>query len=104
MATKIVTNVTTGETWEEELTAEEISWLPSESQLAAEDLEYLRMIRNSKLQMCDWTQGSDVPNSIKTAWQTYRQQLRDLPASASPKLDEIFELDISSVNWPTKPS
>ena len=51
MATKIVTNVTTGETWEEELTAEEISWLPSESQLAAEDLEYLRMIRNSKIQM-----------------------------------------------------
>ena len=52
MATKIVTNVTTGETWEEELTAEEISWLPSESQHAAEDLEYLRMVRNGKLQMC----------------------------------------------------
>ena len=53
----------TGETWEEELTAEELAWQPSDSQLAASDLEYLRMIRNSKLQMCDWTQGSDSPLS-----------------------------------------
>ena len=97
MATKIVTNVTTGETWEEELTAEEISWLPSESQLAAEDLEYLRMIRNSKLQMCDWTQGSDSPLSSdkKTEWATYRQALRDLPANTA---------DPSNPTWPTKPN
>ena len=46
MATKIVTNVTTGETWEEELTAEEMAWQPSDSQIAAEDLEYLRRTSN----------------------------------------------------------
>ena len=71
---------------------------------AAEPMRLLREERFRLLAECDWTQGADVPNSIKTAWQTYRQQLRDLPASSSPKLDEIYELDLSSITWPTKPS
>ena len=71
---------------------------------AAEPMRLLREERCRLLAECDWTQGADVPNSIKTAWQTYRQQLRDLPASASPKLDEFYELDLSSVTWPSKPS
>ena len=71
---------------------------------AAEPMRLLREERFRLLSECDWTQGADVPNSIKTAWQTYRQQLRDLPASASPKLDEFYELDLSSVTWPSKPS
>ena len=71
---------------------------------AAEPMRLLREERFRLLAECDWTQGADVPNSIKTAWQTYRQQLRDLPASASPKLDEFYELDLSSVTWPTRPS
>ena len=70
----------------------------------AEPMRLLRIERNNRLVKCDWTQGADVPNSVKTAWQTYRQQLRDLPASASPKLDEFYELDLSSVTWPTEPS
>ena len=71
---------------------------------AAEPMRLLREERFRLLAECDWTQGADVPNSIKTAWQTYRQQLRDLPATSSPKLDEIYELDLSSITWPTKPS
>ena len=71
---------------------------------AAEPMRLLREERFRLLAECDWTQGADVPNSIKTAWQTYRQQLRDLPAAASPKLDEFYELDLSSVTWPSKPS
>ena len=71
---------------------------------SAEAMRLLREERFRLLSECDWTQGADVPNSIKTAWQTYRQQLRDLPASASPKLDEFYELDLSSVTWPTEPS
>ena len=71
---------------------------------AAEPMRLLREERFRLLSECDWTQGADVPNSIKTAWVTYRQQLRDLPASASPKLDEFYELDLSSVTWPSKPS
>ena len=70
----------------------------------AEPMRLLRIERTRLLTECDWTQGADVPNSIKTAWQTYRQQLRDLPASASPKLDEFYELDLLSVTWPSKPS
>ena len=95
-----------------------IQWMDSENSLptidvinakiaeldAAEPMRLLREERFRLLAECDWTQGADVPNSIKTAWQTYRQQLRDLPASASPKLDEFYELDLSSVTWPSKPS
>ena len=71
---------------------------------AAFPLKYLREERNAMLAESDWTQTPDVPEAIKTAWQTYRQQLRDLPASASPKLNEFYDLDLSSVTWPTKPS
>ena len=71
---------------------------------AAEPMRLLRIERTNRLKECDWTQGADVPNSIKTAWQTYRQALRDLPASASPKLDSNYDLDLTSVTWPTEPS
>ena len=71
---------------------------------AAEPMRLLREERFRLLSECDWTQGEDVPNSIKTAWQTYRQALRDLPASASPKLDSNHDLDLTSVTWPTEPS
>ena len=71
---------------------------------AAEPMRLLREERFRLLLECDWTQGVDVPNSIKTAWQTYRQALRDLPANSTPSLDSNFDLDFSSVTWPTKPS
>ena len=71
---------------------------------AAEPMRLLREERFRLLSECDWTQGADVPNSIKTAWQTYRQALRVLPASSSPKLDSNYDLDLSSVTWPTEPS
>ena len=99
MATKIVTNVTTGETWEEELTAEELTWLPSNSEIAAQDLEYLRMIRNGKLQMSDWTQGSDSPlsNDKKTEWANYRTSLRDIT-------NTYKSVNANGFSWPTEPS
>ena len=40
---------------------------------------------------------------MSTAWKNYRKALRDLPASADPKLKDGM-LDESSVTWPTKPS
>ena len=71
---------------------------------AAEPMRLLREERNSLLRETDWTQNDDVPTETKTKWQTYRQQLRDLPATASPKLNSEYELDDTSVSWPTEPS
>lgn len=63
----------------------------------------LRAQRNILLAETDWSQGADVPSTIKTMYNTYRQQLRDLPASSSP----VWNNDtgtLSNVTWPTKPS
>ena len=84
---------------------------PTESELnakiaeldAAEPMRLLREQRNSLLNLTDWTQNDDVPTETKTKWQTYRQQLRDLPATASPKLNSEYDLDDTSVTWPTEP-
>jgi len=54
------------------------------------------------LAACDWRASSDL--SLSDAWKTYRQSLRDLPASASPKLDSDGNLDMTSVTFPTEPS
>ena len=41
--------------------------------------EQIKLWRNSELSRTDWTQVADSP-ADKTAWATYRQALRDLPA------------------------
>ena len=68
----------------------------------AEPMRLLRAERNRLLTACDWRASSDL--SLSTAWKTYRQNLRDLPASASPKVDSDGNLDMSSVTFPTEPS
>ena len=70
----------------------------------AEPMRLLRLERNSRLTACDWTQSRDLTLSNDADWKTYRQALRDLPASASPKLDADGNLDMSSVTFPTEPS
>ena len=72
----------------------------------AEPARLVREIRNRLLAESDWTQSRDVVLLNDTTWKQYRQDLRDLPASASftPKLDSNGELDMSSVTWPLKPS
>ena len=69
---------------------------------AAEPMRLLRIERDKRLAACDWRASSDL--TISNAWKTYRQALRDLPASATPKLDHRFELDLTSVTWPTEPT
>ena len=54
----------------------------------------IREKRNRRLLETDWTQARDVTLSNDSAWKTYRQQLRDLPASQSDPDDVVF---------PTKP-
>ena len=68
----------------------------------AEPMRLLRVERDRLLAETDWMANSDV--TLADNWKTYRQQLRDLPASASPKLSSDGSLDMSSVTFPTKPS
>ena len=70
----------------------------------AEPMRLLRVERDARLAACDWTQSRDITLSNDADWKTYRQSLRDLPASASPSLDSNYDLDLSSVTWPTEPS
>ena len=68
----------------------------------AEAMKLLREERNRRIALTDWRAGSDL--TLASAWSTYRQALRDLPASATPQLNSNYELDLTSVTWPTEPS
>ena len=65
-------------------------------------MRLLRKERNKRLAATDWRASSDL--TLSTDWKTYRQSLRDLPASASPTLNSNGSLDLTSVTWPTEPS
>ena len=54
----------------------------------------IRKQRDDLLIASDWTQGADVPSTIKTPWATYRTSLRDVPTQSDP----------DNITWPTKPS
>ena len=69
---------------------------------AAEPAKLLRLERDEKLAACDWRASSDL--TIDIEWKTYRQELRDLPASTTPTLNTDGTLNQSSVTWPTPPS
>jgi len=69
---------------------------------SAEAMRLLRIERDLRIAKTDWRASSDL--TLADAWKTYRQALRDLPASATPKLDSNYELDLTSVTWPTEPS
>ena len=68
----------------------------------AEPMRLLRVERDRLLALTDWRASSDL--TLATAWKTYRQSLRDLPASANPKVGSEGYLDMTSVTWPTEPS
>ncbi len=60
----------------------------------AEPMRLLRAERDRRLAETDWMANSDV--TMSSAWTTYRQALRDVPAQ-----DGVTGLD--DVTWPTKP-
>ena len=89
-----------------------LEWLdstakPTEKQISdkrkeledAEPMRVLRMQRDAKLAETDFYALSDV--TMSNAMETYRQDLRDLPASSSPTLSDKGVL--GNVTWPTKP-
>ena len=57
------------------------------------EMEAIRNHRNGLLTETDWMALGDV--TMSDAWKTYRQLLRDIPASNTTYAD---------VTWPTKPS
>ena len=76
-----------------DLTAEEIQ--------SAKDsaMAQIRGQRNTLLDACDWTQIADS-TADKTAWASYRQQLRDLPAGIV-----ALAIDPRTFNdWPHDPN
>ena len=83
---------------------------PTESEINAEitrltNAEPIRLFsveRDARLAACDWRASSDL--TLADTWKTYRQALRDLPASANPTVDSGCYLNMSSVTWPTEPS
>ena len=97
-------------------TYEGINWLdktqtkPTEDEVnkkidelkAAEPMNLLREERDRLITLTDWRASSDL--TMSDEWKTYRQSLRDLPASADPKLDSEGLLDMTSVTWPSKPN
>ena len=65
----------------------------------------LREERDKKLDETDYIIREDYPNpidSIKQEWYTYRQELRDLPATSNPQLDTNGQL--INVTWSILPS
>ena len=69
-------------------------------------MKLLRDKRDRLILQTDWriVVAKETGTNIPAAWKTYRQALRDLPASSTPKLDSNDNLDMSSVTWPTPPS
>jgi hypothetical protein len=57
----------------------------------------LRQRRNSLIASSDWVMMSDSPIADKTAWETYRQALRDITENLTT-LEQV-----QAVEFPTKP-
>ena len=70
--------------------AEEQEWTDGAS---AREMTSIREHRDRLLTETDWMALGDV--TMSDAWKTYRQLLRDIPASNTTYAD---------VTWPTKPS
>jgi hypothetical protein len=75
----------------------QVTDLSAEEIQAAKDsaMSQLRYTRNTLLTACDWTQIPDCNIPKKTEWATYRQALRDFPATVSDAR--------ATVTWPHNP-
>ena len=88
---KMVDGVVIDFTPEEETArdAEELAWTNAKP---AREMTSIREHRNRLLTETDWRAFPDV--TMSDEWKTYRQELRDIPAS-----NTVYE----DVTWPTKP-
>ena len=67
----------------------------------AEAMKLLRIERDIRIAKTDWRASVDL--TLTDAWKTYRQALRDI-TTQTPKLDSNYQLDLTSITWPTEPS
>jgi len=66
-----------------------------------EAITELRRQRDIKLRECDhWGLSDHTMTSDQT---TYRQALRDLPSNYTTSDSSSLAVDLSNLNWPTKP-
>ena len=79
-----------------EMTDAEVAQGNAAAEAADLDMSGVRSDRNNRLRNSDWTQLGDAALGDHTAeeWATYRQSLRDLPATYSR---------VSEVVWPNDP-
>tara|TARA_R100000234_G_C4942882_1_gene153714 strand:+ start:414 stop:791 length:378 start_codon:yes stop_codon:yes gene_type:complete len=86
-------------------TEDEINAKIAELELA-EPHKLLREERDRRLTACDWVVAKHTEHGkmVPEDWKIYRQALRDLPSvSYRPELDELGDLKMDSVAWPTPP-
>ena len=67
---------------------------------AAEPMRLLRQERNRRLVETDWRMVKDYKGTDQADWEVYRQALRDLPATAEPKLENG---QLTNITWPEEP-
>ena len=79
---------------DEQINAAWEAWKTANGSLAFVELRYQR---NMKLKETDWMASPD--RTMTDAQKTYRQALRDLPASQTPT-----DVQLSNITWPTEPS
>lgn len=87
------------------LTSSDVTWadLNIEQVKADTAMQLIRIERNQKLKNTDWSQGADVPQSLKDSYTTYRQALRDMPANNSSATITDNNMTLANVTWPTEP-
>ena len=89
-----VTAEQAGGSWVEKWVATSVS-AQEIAQRTENQANNVRAERNQKLSQSDWTQGKDIADEVSTAWATYRQALRDVPAQAG------FPWNVT---WPEAPN
>jgi hypothetical protein len=67
----------------------------TKTQIDVDRAKSVRIERDLKLTACDWTQTLDSPINNKSAWATYRQELREITKQSG------FPWTIT---WPTDPN
>jgi len=97
--------------WQQAVTdhANEQTLATAAYEAARNHLTEVKDYRNWLLSVSDWTQGNDSPlsSSKKTEWATYRQALRDIPATIAADANltaKALSDNHSHSSWPTKPS